>query len=169
MSIPDNRRSNFKFQYLPDYAKFILDNKLDEFVLIGIRFARELDLPMLRPLERLSEQQLLELSRESNKEILESLANNNIVPFIDKNIKAYVENSLNDKSGKKLLDSTEIVAEDIILAFYIRRKLLSFFLHAYTQNAVLHVLIMNEVDYYTTMEHLYTTKAYLENTAVNKV
>ena len=161
MSIPGNIRANFKFQYLPDYAKFLLNNKLDEFVTVGIRFARELDLPMLRPLSKLTEEQLLELSRESNREILTSLSNNDIVPFIENNIKNYIGNNLTDKSGHKILDKTEVVAEDIILAFYIRRKLFSFFLHSYTQNAVVHILIANEVDYYTSMEHLLTTKAYI--------
>lgn len=156
--------SKFKFQYLPDYAKFLLENKMDEFVTVGIRFCRELDLPMMRPLSKISEQQLLELSRESNKEILTGLSQNNIVPFIEKNLSNFVGNTINDSKGQKLLDKTEVVAEDIILAFYIRRKLFSFFLHSYTPNAVVHTLIAAEVDYYTTQEHLLTTKAYLSAT-----
>lgn len=166
MPIPDHIRANFKFQYLPDYAKFLLNNKLDEFVTVGIRFARELDLPMLRPLTKLSEEQLLELSREANREMLEALNKNNVISLIEKNIKNYIDNKLNDQHGNKLLDNSEIVAEDIILAFYIRRKLFSFFLHSYTQNAVVHMLISGEVDYYTSMEHLLTTKAYIANSAL---
>src|SRR4051812_2573922 len=79
--------TKFKFQYLPDYAKFILQNKLDEFVTVGIRFCRELDLPMMRPLAKLPEEQLIELSRGSNEEILTGLSANDITPFIKKNLK----------------------------------------------------------------------------------
>lgn len=153
--------SKFKFQYLPDYAKFLLENKLDEFGMVGIRFAREMDLPMMRPLAKMSEDQLMVLSRESNREILTGLASNNIVPFIRKNITKYVNNNITDHNGKILLDKSEVVPEDIILAFYIRRKVMGFFLYAYTQNAVVHMLISNEVDAYTTQEHLLTTKAVL--------
>lgn len=167
MEIPDSIKAKFKFQYIPEYAKFLLNNKLDEFIVVGIRFCRELDLPMLRPLAKMPEKDLLELSRESNREILTALAKNDIVPFIEKNIEKYVTNNMLDKSGNKLLDKTEVVAEDIILAFYIRRKLFSFFLQSYTQNAVVHMLIASEVDLYTTQEHLLTTKAYLEHHPIN--
>ena len=153
--------SKFKFQYLPDYARFLLENKLEEFVMVGIRFARELDLPMMRPLARIPEKQLIALSQQSNREILEGLASNNIVPFIKKNISDFINNQMKDLDGNILLDKSEVVAEDIILAFHIRRKVFSFFLYAYTQNAVVHMLIANEVDIYTTQEHLLTTKAYL--------
>jgi hypothetical protein len=161
MTVSNDIKAKFKFQYLPDYAKFLLNEKLDEYVTVGIRFCRELDLPMLRPLAKMPERELLELSRDSNKEILTALSNNDIVPFIEKNIKNFVENKVNDKQGNKLIDKTEVVVEDLILAFYIRRKLFSFFLHSYTQNAVLHMLIASEVDYYTTQEHLLTSKAYV--------
>jgi hypothetical protein len=153
--------AKFKFQYLPDYAKFLLQNKLTEFVTVGIRFCRELDLPMMRPLAKIPEPQLIELSTDSNKQILTGLSDNNIVPFIEKNLENFINNNIVDIKGNKLLDRTEVVAEDIILAFYIRRKLFSFFMHAYTPNAVLHTLIAAEVDAYTTQEHLLTTRAYL--------
>lgn len=151
----------FKFQYLPDYAKFLLNNKLDEFVTVAIRFCRELDLPMLRPLAKFSEKELLGLSRDSYEQILAALAENKVSDVIERNISKYVNNQFTDKNGNKILENTEVVAEDIILAFHIRRKLFSFFLHSYTQNAVVHILIAGEVDVYTTNEHLLTTKAYL--------
>lgn len=156
--------AKFKFQYLPDYAKFLLENKLDEFVTVGIRYCRELDLPMMRALAKMPEAQLLELSRESNREILTALSKNDVAPMIEKNIINFVNNNINDKDGTKLLDRSEVVAEDIILAFYIRRKIFSFFCHSYTQNAVIHSLIAAEVDTYTTQEHLLTTQAYLAAT-----
>src|ERR1700741_4595885 len=109
--------SRFKFQYLPDYAKFLLENKLEEFGMVGIRFAREMNLPMMRPLAKIPEQQLIETARESNREILEGLAANNIVPFIKKNIQNYINNQIMDKEGNILLDKSEVMAEDIIMAF----------------------------------------------------
>lgn len=157
--------SSFKFQYLPDYAAFLLKNKLEEFVTVGIRFCREVDLPMLRPLAKMPEKELIALSTDSYREILGGLARNDIAPFIDRNIQRFISNQINDRQGQKILDRTEVVAEDIILAFYIRRKLFSFFLHSYTQNAVVHMLIASEVDYYTTQEHLLTTKAFITSTA----
>ena len=158
--------STFKFQYLPDYATFLLNNKLEEFGTVGIRFCREVDLPMMRPLSKMPEKELVAITTESNREILSALSKNDISPVIDKNIARFINNRIYDTSGQKILDRTEVVAEDIILAFYIRRKLFSFFLHSYTQNAVVHMLIANEVDFYTTQEHLLTTNAFLTGRGV---
>jgi hypothetical protein len=151
--------AQFKYQYLPDYAKFLLENKLDEFTLVGIRFCREVDLPMMRPLAKLSEQELINLSRQGNQEILGALAKNDVARVIEKNIKTFLDNEIKDSSGRRLMDNRELVAEDIILAFYVRRKLFSFFLQSYTQNAVIHTLIITEVDSYSTQEQLLTSKA----------
>src|SRR3954468_15926234 len=89
----------FKFQYLPDYAKFLLANKLDEFGLVGIRFCREVDLPMMRPLSKLSEKDLLNISKEGNREVLSGLASNNILPVIESNIHKFVNNEMKDMEG----------------------------------------------------------------------
>ncbi len=157
-----NFNSTFKFQYLPDYAKFLLQNKLDEFTLVSIRFCREVDLPMMRPLAKLSEKDLVEISKAGNKEVLEALAVNDVYPVIEKNIQRFLNNEMTDLEGKRILENSEVVAEDIILAFYVRRKVFSFFLHSYTQNAVVHTLIIAEVDAYSTREHLLTSKAFIE-------
>jgi hypothetical protein len=159
----------FKFQYLPDYAKFLLDHKLEEFTTVGIRFCRELDLPMMRPLAKIPENELVELSIQANKDTLTALSNNNIESLIAKNIETFVNNRMVDGQGNKLIDQTDVVAEDFILGFYIRRKLFSFFLHSYSKNAVLHTLIAGEVDYYSTQEHLITVKAYVEIVIIGQV
>ncbi len=61
-----------------------------------------------------------------------------------------------------MIDKNEIVAEDLILAYHIRRKLFSYFLYGYTPNAVVQQLIISEVDVYTTQEELLTLKVYLD-------
>lgn len=151
----------FKFQYLPDFANFLLINKLEEFTQVGIRYCREVNLPMLKPLSHLTEQELIDISIDSNREILTALSSNNISPFIEKNIRTYLENHMVDKNGKKLLDQSEVSAEDFILGFYLRRKIFAFFLYAYTQNTVIHTLITAELDHYTTQEQLLTSKAWM--------
>ncbi len=155
--------AKFKFQYLPDYAAFLLNNKLEEFTQVGIRFCREADLPMLRPLSTMAEKDLIALSLEGNRELLTALSTNNITPFIENNIKKFITNQINDQSGKKLIDKSEVMAEDIILAFYLRRKTFAFFLYAYTQNTVIHTLIISELDFYTTEEQLLTSKALIKS------
>jgi hypothetical protein len=151
--------AKFKFQYIPDYANFILKNKLEEFVTVGIRFCREADLPMMRPLEKIPESDLVAMSVDSNRELLEALSTNNIAPLIEKRLKIFINNEMVDKRGQKIIDRSEVIAEDIIVGTRLKRKMFTFFLQAYTQNAVVHTLIMDEMDEYTTHEQLLTSKA----------
>lgn len=159
----DIKTEDLKFQYIPDYASYLLKNKLEEFVTVGIRFCREMDLPMMRPLQRMSEKELVEISITSNKELLTALAANNVAPLFEERLKQFIKNQMVDKQGQKILDRSEIIADDIILGTYVKRKLFAFFLHSYTQNAVVHTLIMAELDFYTTKEQLITSKAIIEH------
>lgn len=156
------KRGQFKFQYLPDFAKFLLENKLNEFATVLIRFCREADIPMLKPLSKMSEQELVDLSMHNNREYLTALKENNVAELMEKRIDDFINNRIKDMNGRQYLNNTELVAEDIIIGYYIRRKTFSFFLHAYTPNAVLHTLIMNEMDYLTSYEHLFTTQAFVK-------
>ena len=152
----------FKFQYIPDYAKYLLKNKLEEFTTVGIRFCREADLPMMRAVSKIKEADLVAMSVEANKELLSALAENNVGQLIEKRLSTFIKNEMVDKQGQKIIDRSEILAEDIIMGTRLKRKMFTFFLQSYTQNAVVHTLIMDEMDKYTTEEQLLTSKAIIE-------
>ncbi|HXU27041.1 MAG TPA: PAS domain-containing protein [Bacteroidia bacterium] len=141
-------KEKFKLSYLPDYAKYLLENKLTEFVTVGIRFSREADLPLLKPLSKFSEEELVKLGLESNRQILEALAKNKIADHIEASVEKWISNSLS------VFDRDDITAEDLTLGFYLRRKIFTHFLDAYTKNVVLQKFIIGEVDDYTTQEEL---------------
>src|ERR1700739_844808 len=119
-------KSKFKFQYMPDFAYFILKNKLEEFVTVGIRFCREMDLPLMRPLAKIPEKDLIAMSKDSNEELLKALAENDVTPLIEKRLELFIKNEMTNKQGQKILDRSEILAEDIILGVYLKRKIFSF-------------------------------------------
>src|SRR4051812_27884646 len=96
-------RELFKFQYLPDFASFILHKKLKEFAVVGIRFSREAKLPLLKPLSRFSEKELVDLSLVSNREMLEALTRNDAAAYIESNGKKWISNALG------IVDKAEIV------------------------------------------------------------
>jgi PAS domain-containing protein len=148
--------SIFKFKYLPEFADFILKNHLVEFTTIGIRFSREVDLPMLKPLNKLTEEQLVELSLDANKLLLEKLHQNDIASYIEQNAKNWIENKLG------IIDKEEIKAEDLTLAFFLRRKTFGYFLYRYTKNVELQKSIISELDVYTTQEELISYNIYLK-------
>ncbi len=146
----------FKFKYLPAFADYILKNKLEEFVTVGIRLARELDLPMMKPLAKVPEKELIKLSIESTKRILKALGENNITPLIEENLNNWAANKI------QYLDKFDVAAEDLTLAYHIRRKVFSYFLYGYSQSAPVQLSIVNEVDVYSSMEELISLRVYFK-------
>jgi hypothetical protein len=146
----------FEFKYLPEYASWLLAHKLEEFVTVGIRYCREVDLPLLKPLGKYSEKELVNLSLDANKKILEALIENKIADHIEANTNNWINNKL------VVIDKTDVVAEDLTLVFYLRRKNFAYFLDAYTKNVVLQKLIIGELDDYTTQEELISYNVYLK-------
>ncbi len=149
-------QSIFNFNYLPEYADYILKYKLTEFITVGIRFCREVDLPLLKPLSRFSEQELIELSLESNKKMLEALSKNKTSEYVDKNIKEWQANTIEG------IDKDEVIAEDLTVGFFIRRKTFAYFLDSYTKNVVEQKFIIAELDVFTTQEELFSYNVYIK-------
>ena len=141
---------------MPDYANYLLANKLTEFVTVGIRFSREANLPLLKPLSKYSEEELVKLSLNSNRQILEELAKNKIADQIEASVAKWINNTLD------VFDRDDITAEDLTLGFYLRRKLFAHFLDAYTKNVVLQKFIIAEMDIFTTQEELMAYNIYLK-------
>lgn len=146
----------FKFNYLPQYAKYLLNNHLEEFVTIGIRFARELDLPILKPLTKVPEKELVKHSMDSSRVLLTALEEDKIASHVEDSLNKWIANKL------EIIDKAEIAAEDLTLVYHIRRKQFSYFLYRYTQSAPIQASIFNEVDVYTSMEELASLKIYFE-------
>lgn len=153
--IPLISPSDFSFTYLHDYARYLVENHLDEFVLVGIRFSREAELPLLKPLSKFSEEELVKLGRESNRKLLTALAENKYAAHLEESSKKWLDNSM------VILDREEVLVEDITMGFYLRRKIFSHFLDVYTKNVVLQKFIIAEVDKCTTKEELNSYSLYL--------
>ncbi len=132
-----------------------MDNHLKEYVTIGIRFGREEDLPVMKPLSKLSEEELVTRSIESNRQALNALVKGKVVDHIEKNLENYLNNKID------IVDKSEIDIADLTLIYFIRRKMFSYFLYGYTQNPSLQQSITYEVDVYTSQEELLTLKAFL--------
>ena len=149
------KKEKFNFRFLPDFAKYILENHTEEFVKIGIRFCREEELPLMKPLAKFSEEELIKLSADSNQIFLKALSENRVVEFVEENLTKYLTNQIG------IIDKSEVEIADLTLAFYIRRKLFAYFIYGYTKNPSVQQSIVAEVDAFTSQEELLTLKAYM--------
>lgn len=58
-----------------------------------------MDLPLLRPLAKYSEEELVKLSLDSNKQILSALIKNDVGSFIEDNLNSWIVNKIGTMQG----------------------------------------------------------------------
>ena len=132
------------FQFLPPYAKHLLDNKLEEFAAHQQSYAKELQLPMLRYLSLLSKKQFHQLAVDSARDLLTALAQNNAEAFISSSLERWQSNML-----PNVISRDQIAVDDITLIWHLRRLGFIEFLDTYTNDLVTWKNILRELDAFT--------------------
>ena len=152
------------FNYLSDYAQYLLDNKLEDFTRTLLAISREVKIPVLRFFENMPEEELIKLSIAGTKDLLNYFATNTIDEFIEQSIKKWTENQL------VVVQNDEIVAKDISAGNYARRKAFRQFLPDYTTDFKLYNDILNEIDLFvlTVEEKSYNTLFNIKQQKINE-
>lgn len=132
--------SSVKFDRLPAFASFILENELDNLVGLQIQFSKEEDLPLLKLLKGLSENELFAAAKDGAIKLLNSLVEGNVQEYIRDNAKNYKENLI------PFFERESVLMEDICLVSFIRRKAFRRLVHIYTNDILLQEQIMEELD-----------------------
>src|SRR6201989_2611425 len=113
------------FNYLDGYAKFLLENLIDDFVKKQLFFAREIKLPLLKYLKDFSDEELIARGKETTKELLKSCAENKAGEYIKKSVENWLNNQM------IFITRGQVVSEDITLISFIRRRLFRHFITTY--------------------------------------
>jgi signal transduction histidine kinase len=138
-----------KFKYLPAYAEYLLNNKLEDYVRHAVKNAIEMDIPILRFFKHLTEEQMLEMSMKSTADFFNVIINNNIKEYVRESVKRWAENQLPS------ISRDQVVAEDITMGTYLRKQGLMYFLPLYAPRTEDALEIVREIDRY----HLETESA----------
>src|SRR5688500_8417429 len=93
-----------------------MGQRLHEFSAYQLKLSRELEVPLLKRLNSLTEEQLLQMVIESNKMLLTHLAQNNARQQIDEAVQMWLNNQYPQ------IDKYQVEAEDITLGSYIRKN-----------------------------------------------
>jgi PAS domain S-box-containing protein len=133
-------KDKLQFKYLPAYAAFLLKNHLKEYSEEQLKYTYEEDVPIMKYIAHLSKDEIMELAIKGNIEFLTVLAENKSKEFIEKSTRDFINNQV------VLLQNTQVVAEDITIITFIRRKTLRRFLKYYSTTHEDFVNIMEEVD-----------------------
>jgi signal transduction histidine kinase len=135
-------KGKLHFKHLPGFAKFLLEEKLDELAKESLAISREADYPLLKYFAHIPEESILELSKTASKDFYTHAVNNTLEEHLHHALDQWKQNQL------PLISKDQVVAQDITLAGYVRRKVWTKFLKQYTADAELILQILAELDEY---------------------
>jgi PAS domain S-box-containing protein len=138
-----NSQSSLNFFYFPAYAKFLLDNKLHEFVIEQLKVSKEMPIPLLNFFKNFSEEELIPIATDGIKRLLTYCSENNCEDYINDSIQKWHADQL------PIITRDQVSVEDITFINCMRRKLFRHFVKYYTSDLNLIINIMNEVDLFT--------------------
>lgn len=130
------------FRYFPEFARFIRENHLVAYIQEQIDLCRDFDLPIMKHLAHIPDNELVEMGIPGHTEFLEAAANNTLKQMLDKNLKTWDD----DEMG--ILGREDIEAEDLTIGTNIRKKSLLKFLPLYTNDPFEIIEIIKEIDAY---------------------
>jgi PAS domain S-box-containing protein len=131
---------NPDLKYLRAYAQYLLDHKLRDFTIYTLERSRRLDLPVLRYLNSMSDEQLIAFGMEGTRELLTAMAEGKVADYIDTNLRSWKENQL------PLIQGDDIVIEDISKISFLRRAAFRTFLPKFASDTTTFLATMEEVD-----------------------
>src|SRR5436305_13119424 len=132
-----------KFTYLPEYAAYLLNNKLELLVDEQLRLSYDLQLPLLKYFQHLSREQLKEMSKPAMKNYLLHIIENRLDDFIQTSLNTWKQNQLPS------LTRSQIVSKDISLTILIRKRAFLKYITDYTTDASTILAIIEEFDTYS--------------------
>jgi PAS domain S-box-containing protein len=126
--------------YLPSFAQYILQHRLNDFVTVQLQLSEEAKVPLLKFIEHLSYEEKYEVTKNSATELLTNLAQNRAKQQIDDSLKKWRDNA------SPLIQKEDVTAEDIAIVIYVRKKCLLHFLADYCNETDPVIQLVKEID-----------------------
>jgi PAS domain S-box-containing protein len=141
MEVFEAYKGMYDFKHLPAYAKFILDNHIDDYAAEQIRLSRVLQLPVLASLQkRFSDEEMFNIASKTSSEYLGFIASRNGKEQIMTSMNRWMRDQM------IIVGQSEIGAKDITMLNYIRGQALKKFLLGFTQDVEKVSCINAEID-----------------------
>jgi len=140
MNIYQSDPEMYQYTHLPGFAKFLLDQHLDDYVQDQLDLSKEMSPPILKYLSRMSEDELRRYVRQSSQEYLQYLAENKAKEQIEQSLQRWLSNEL------QIISKFEISSQDVTVINYLRLKVLKKWMRAYTTDSETSFALADELD-----------------------
>jgi PAS domain S-box-containing protein len=142
--------------YLPSFAQYILQHRLNDFVTVQLQLSEEAKVPLLKFIEHLSYEEKFEVTKNGATELLTNLAQNRAKQQIDESLKKWKDNV------SPLIQKEDVTAEDIAIVIYVRKKCFLHFLPDYCNETDQVIQLVKELDLF-----LFHAETAYTNTYIN--
>jgi PAS domain S-box-containing protein len=126
--------------YLPAFAGYILQNRLDDFAKLQLQISEEVKIPLMKFLEHMSHEQKFEMVKNGANELLVHLSQNKAKQQIENGVKRWTDNLLPS------IQKEDVAAEDIAMVMYLRKKTFLHFLPDYCNESNQIIKLIEEID-----------------------
>ncbi|MBS1587864.1 MAG: PAS domain-containing protein [Bacteroidetes bacterium] len=135
-------KDKLHFKWLPGFAKYLRVNHLEAYVQDLIRECRALDVPLMRVLKDMPEEQLIALSLQSHGDFLQAAEENRLREKLEESLQKWESNDID------IIARDDIATEDLTLGTYVRKTVMLKYLPGYTSDAFELLEIIKEIDIY---------------------
>jgi PAS domain S-box-containing protein len=137
---PETSTSLDNLLYLPSFAQYILQHRVNDFVTTQLRLSEEMNIPLMRFFGNMTREQIFEMAKKGSEELLISLSQNRAKQHIETSVKKWRENML------PVLKKEDIAAEDITMIMHLRKRILLQFLPEFSNNSEQLIKLIQEID-----------------------
>lgn len=153
--MPNAITDKLEFKYLPDFAKYVLENRLDDYVSQQLELSRKFEMPILKYFQHMNEDELKAYSKKANTDFFLSIINNRVQEDIDASLADFKNNQLD------FVRNDQIQLDDLLLASYLRKTNLTSIAKTYTRDPDLLLEIIAELDRFFIAYDRSTTNMYI--------
>ncbi len=144
-----------QFVHLPSFAGFLL-GRIDDYTNEFISQVYKADIPLLKHLQHLSEEERFQFSKKLNIEFLNNLFNNNAAGHLEIITSRWLSNAFEN------IGRYDVHAQDVTLVNYTRSKAQKKFINQYTKDPEIIFLLHTEIDELSYVFNTRSTNDYLD-------
>jgi signal transduction histidine kinase len=136
---------HLKFRILPAYAEFLLEHRLRDFIGKQLHLMMDLDFHLLKrdEIAAFTEEEIIEHSIPAHELFLKNAASNSLADHLADTLERWKADQLPTIRREQLL------AEDITMSVYIRKRALMEFIPGYTRDVDQALALVNEIEEYS--------------------
>ncbi len=153
---PDIIKESLNFSHWPAFAAFIREHHMVTYAKNLLSLSREADIPIMKLIAHLPEEQLLELTIQGHGEFLENVEKNILREHLNEGLKKWEEDQLG------IISNEDIAMEDITIGTFIRKKAMLGLLPLYTTDPFEIIEIVKEIDIFDTESINLSTNLYFK-------